>query len=436
MSYFSEETRFFGHQRPNELVARFGSPLYVYNEEILRKCCREIADLMTGVAFVGDYSMKANSNLALLKIVHEEGLYADAMSPGEIFLLLKAGFKPKEIFYVGNNVSEEEMKFAIDRGITVSADSLSQLAMIGRIAPGTKVAVRFNPGMGTGHHDKVVTAGKQTKFGVAPYAVDEVKRIAGEYQLKIIGVNQHIGSLFLEGTTYLQAARALLDIANNFTGLEFVDFGGGFGVPYRKQEAERRLDLRKLGEDLARMARIWQEQYGRKVTFKVEPGRYIPAECGILLGTVHTLKENYEKRYVGTDLGFNVLMRPVLYNAYHEIEVYHGGQVVKGGERQIVNVVGNICETGDVMADGRPLPPIAEGDILGVMDAGAYGYSMSTNYNCRLRPAEVLIRNNGEAELIRRRESFDDLLKGFVLPEEEDSADNPCFSQESVACKG
>jgi diaminopimelate decarboxylase len=183
------------------------------------------------------------------------------------------------------------------------------------------------------------------------------------------------------------------------------------------------------------MARIWQEQYGREVTFKVEPGRYIPAECGILLGTVHTLKESYEKIYVGTDLGFNVLMRPVLYNAYHEIEVYRDGEVVKSGERQTVNVVGNICETGDVMADGRPLPPIEEGDLLGVMDAGAYGYSMSTNYNCRLRPAEVLIRQDGEAELIRRRESFDDLLKGCVLPEESVS-DDSSFRQESVVCKG
>lgn len=418
MKYFSEENQFFGKQRPSELVAEFGSPLYVYNEKVLRERCREIAHLMEGVRFVGDYSIKANTNLTLLKIVHEEGLHADAMSPGEIFLLLKAGFKPDEIFYVGNNVSEEELRFAIDRSITVSADSLSQLKRIGEIAPGAKVSVRFNPGIGAGHHGKVVTGGKNTKFGVAPYAVEEVKAIAEAFALKIIGVNQHIGSCFLEGTSYMQAAEALLAIAQNFLGLEFVDFGGGFGVPYHKQDGESRLDLKSLGKELSRLALEWQTQYGKAVTFRVEPGRYIPAECGILLGTVHALKENYKKVYIGTDLGFNVLMRPVLYNAYHEIEIYRGGQVVECDNRQTVNVVGNICETGDLIAKDRPLPPIQEGDILGVMDSGAYGYSMTSNYNCRLRPAEVLIRENGVAELIRRRESFDDLLTGFVFPKE------------------
>jgi diaminopimelate decarboxylase len=414
MRYFTEENHFFGKQRPDELITRFGSPLYVYNERILRERCREIRHLMDGVAFVGDYSIKANANLTLLRIVHEEGLHADAMSPGEIHLLLEAGFKPEEIFNVGNNVSAEEMRFAIDRGITVSADSLSQLAMIGQIAPEARVFVRFNPGVGAGHHEKVVTAGKNTKFGIGPGDIGEVKRIAEEFRLAIIGVNQHIGSCFLEGKMYLEAAKALLGIAREFPGLQFVDFGGGFGIPYHKQEGEGRLDLRSLGQALSRLAKDWQADYGQEVTFRVEPGRYIAAECGILLGSVHAVKQNDDQTYIGTDLGFNVLMRPVLYDAYHDLEVYRNGQVVKTDERLPVHVVGNICETGDIIAKGRLLPQVREGDLMGVMDAGAYGYSMSTNYNCRLRPAEVLIREDGEAELIRRRETFADLLQSFV----------------------
>lgn len=414
MEYFTERTSFYGNQTPKELVERFESPLYVYNEGILRERCREMARLIDLANFKADYSIKANSNLALLKIVHEEGLHADAMSPGEIHLLEAAGFLSHEIFYVGNNVSDDEMRFAIERGIAVSVDSLAQLERFGVINPGGEVAVRFNPGIGAGHHAKVMTAGKKTKFGVAPYDLDEVQRITRRYDLKIIGINQHIGSLFLEGDVYLQATQALLAIAENFDGLEFVDLGGGFGVPYRKQEGQARLDLVKLGKELTELLTGWTNKYGREIRFKIEPGRYLSAECGVLLGTVHAIKQLYDHTYIGTDLGFNALMRPVLYNAYHEIEAYRDGKLIGTGERKTVQVVGNICETGDIMASDRSLPYLMEGDLLGVMDAGAYGYAMSSNYNCRLRPAEVLVRMNGEAELIRRRDTFEDLMRNFI----------------------
>ena len=249
-------------------------------------------------------------------------------------------------------------------------------------------------------------------FGVQSKFIDQVKEIADEYNLTVIGLNKHIGSLFMEEEAYLKGAKSLLSIAENFSNLEFIDLGGGFGVPYRKQAGESRLDLDKLGKKLDQLIKEWVADYGREVTFKVEPGRYIAAECGVLLGTVHATKENYDNKYVGTDLGFNVLIRPVLYDSHHDIEIYRPTDK-QSPKEEAVKIVGNLCETGDIIADNRVLPEIFEGDILGVLNAGAYGYVMSSNYNNRLRPAEVLINEKGEDVLIRRREELADLLAGY-----------------------
>jgi len=413
MAYSLEETRFFGNTDPSQLLETYGSPLYVYNEQILRDRCREMVSLVGRPNFRVNYSTKANANLELLKIVHSEGLCADAMSPGEIHVLLAAGFAPEEIFYIGNNVSAEEMAFAIERGITVSADSLSQLEMLGKNHPGAKVAVRLNPGIGAGHHEKVITAGKKTKFGINLDRVDEILSIAIRYGLTIVGVNQHIGSLFMTGEAYAEAVSAVLDAARRFPDLQFVDLGGGFGIPYHKQDGEERLDLRDLGRHIRRLITKWDDTYGREITFVIEPGRYIAAECGVLLGTVHSMKDNHGSRYAGTDIGFNVLIRPEFYGSHHDIEVYRDGKQVTNGPTEVVNVVGNICESGDYIARKRLLPAMREGDIVAVLDAGAYGYSMASNYNNRLRPAEVLIDTEGSHRLIRRRETLDDLLQGF-----------------------
>jgi diaminopimelate decarboxylase len=404
--------RFFGSSNPAALMARFGSPLYVYNEQVLRACCRDVTQIIDHPNYVANYSVKANSNLSLLRIVREEGLYADAMSPGEILLLEKAGFTADQIFFVPNNVSAGELRFAFDRQILTSLDSLSQLDLAGRVAPGSRVAIRINPGVGAGHHEKVVTGGKKTKFGISADQLAEARRIADSYQLKIVGINQHIGSLFMEPTPYLIAAEHFLQFASQFPDLELIDFGGGFGIPYHKLSGESRLDLQLLKQGLTRLVLAFNAEYGRKVLFKSEPGRYIVAECGVLLGTVHALKQNDQAFFAGTDIGFNVLARPVMYDSWHDILAFREGHAI-GGDKEPVTVVGNICESGDIIAKDRPLPPLQVGDILAVLDAGAYGYAMSSNYNNRLRPAEVLIRQNGEAELIRRRDTYEDLFRGF-----------------------
>lgn len=392
------------------LLKRYGSPLYVYSESILRQRCRDLLDGFHG-RIKPSFSAKANTNLSLLKIIHEEGLGADAMSPGEIFVLQNAGFAPEEIFYIGNNVSCEEMSYCIERGILVSVDSLSQLDQFGQIDPGGKVAVRFNPGMGAGHCEKVITAGHKTKFGIQSEFYPEVKKIIEKYDLKLVGINQHIGSLFLDAEPYVNAANSLLClISENFPGLEFIDFGGGFGVPYKP--GEKRLDLNELSERLFETIDLFLEKYDNKdVHFKCEPGRYISAECGLLLGTVHAVKKNYAKYYVGTDIGFNVMMRHVLYDSYHEIEVLSDKKAVN--DINNATIVGNICESGDILAMDRNIGPVSEGDIIAVKNAGAYGYSMASNYNCRLRPAEVLMAEDGSVRLIRKADTIESLMNNF-----------------------
>ena len=401
---------FVKYDAAEELLKKYGSPLYVYSESILRQRCRDLLEAFRG-RIKPSFSAKANTNLSLLKIIREEGLGADAMSPGEIFVLQNAGFAPEDIFYIGNNVSCEEMSYCIERSILVSVDSLSQLEQFGQINPGGKVAVRFNPGMGAGHCEKVITAGHKTKFGVQSEFYPEAKELIEKYGLELVGINQHIGSLFLEAEPYVNAANSLLCmIAENFPGLEFIDFGGGFGVPYKP--GEKRLDLSELSEKLFETIDLFLDSYDNKnVHFKCEPGRYISAECGLLLGMVHSVKKNYGKYYVGTDIGFNVMMRHVLYDSYHEIEVLSDKKTVSGINE--ATIVGNICESGDMLASDRNIGPVSEGDIIAVKNAGAYGYSMASNYNCRLRPAEVIIAEDGSVRLIRKADTMESLMNNF-----------------------
>jgi diaminopimelate decarboxylase len=413
-SKVSNKDKFFGNTDPVQLADNYGTPLYVYNENILRQRCRDMKGLISYKNFKVNYSPKANGNLELIRIIRSEGLRVDAMSPGEIYVNILAGYKPEEILYISNNVSEDEFRYAIDAGVKISVDSVSQLELFGRINPGGKVAFRLNPGVGAGHHEKVVTGGQKTKFGIELSSIPEVIRISREYKLKIIGINQHIGSLFMDGEVYLQGAGSILSIARQFDDLEFIDLGGGFGIPYMKQASQPRLDLIELGDKLSAAIHSFVKEYGKEIEFKIEPGRYIVAESSILLGMVNAVKKNYKTKYIGTDLGFNVLIRPAMYDSHHDIEIYR-----KNGRPSLieekVSIVGNICETGDIIAKERILPEIFENDILGVLDSGAYGYSMSSTYNNRLRPAEVLIGENGDHRIIRKRDTFEDLVRNFIL---------------------
>ncbi len=406
------DNMFLTKEKAFELIEKYGSPLYVYDEKTLRLRCKEMRNILPNKNMRVNFSAKANGNLEILRTVKSEDIDVDAMSPGEIFVQQKAGFEKERIFYIGNNVSADEMKYAIDAGVLVSVDSISQLRLFGEINRGGEVAVRFNPGVGAGHHEKVVTAGKKTKFGVQKDFICEVKRLLEEYDLKLVGINQHIGSLFLDENQYIDGVKNLLEIGKEFSGLKFIDMGGGFGIPYRPNE--NRLDLAKLSEKLNYVLDEFLRNYDNKdLLFKVEPGRYIVAESSMLLGVVYSVKENYGVKYVGTDLGFNVLVRPVMYDSYHEVVVFNKNQQSEI-QKEEVTIVGNICESGDIIAKDRLLPKVIEGDIIAVMDAGAYGFAMSSNYNCRLRPAEVLLDIDGKDTLVRKRDTFEDLIRNFV----------------------
>lgn len=405
---------FFKGHSPYDLIEKYGSPLYVYNESIIRKRIKELKNMMSYKNVEIHYSAKANSNISILQIVKEEGIFVDAMSPGELYAESLAGFSNDKIFFVSNNMSREEMQYVIDRNILMCVDSICQLELYGQLNPNSSISVRFNAAVGAGHHEKVVTAGKNTKFGIPPTEIDQIKNILAKYNLKLVGIMQHIGSLFMDGTPYSNSCRDLLEVAKHFEDLDFIDIGGGLGIPYRKQDGELPLDLNLLGDKLDTLMFDFSKSYGKEIALKIEPGRYIVAESGVLLGTVHAAKESYGTKYIGTDLGFNVLARPVMYDSHHDVEIYRNSGK-QSTLSQTVSIVGNICESGDVISKNVTLPEIFRDDILGILDAGAYGYVMSSNYNYRMRPAEILIRENSDVALIRKRDTIEEVVKNQIL---------------------
>jgi diaminopimelate decarboxylase len=247
-----------------------------------------------------------------------------------------------------------------------------------------------------------------------PEYIPEVKNILKKHDLKLIGINHHIGSQNW-GDLYLEGVDALLKLANEFEDLEFIDLGGGFAVNYHKQDGEKPLDLRAIGNSLVTKFFDFNKNYAKDISFIIEPGRYLVAECGVLLGTVHSTKTNGAKRFTGTDLGFSVFKRPTIYGAHHDIEVYRDETNKNTSFKlQKTNIVGNQCESGDYIAEERELPELFEGDIIGVLDAGAYGYSMSCQYNQRARPAEVLIQLDKGVKLIRKRDNYSEMLSNMM----------------------
>ena len=416
MNSYINSTDFFKGNNPEAIASEYGTPVYVYNEEIIRKSMETVEGVITKYPYTANYSVKANTNIEILKLALEEGLNCDAMSPGEITLLLKAGFPPEKIFFVSNNVAAEEMQFAIDKGVIVSLDSLDQLDRFGQINPGGRCAVRINPGVGAGHSEKVITAGKKTKFAIAEEDIDKIFEIVDKYDLKIVGINQHIGSGFLDPKPYIDAVTNLLRIADRFDNLEFIDFGGGYGIPYHKLDDEKPFPMEDFKVKLEPVLDEFVQRYGKTPLFKSEPGRYCVAEGSVILSRVQAIKVNAGIKYVGCDTGMNTLIRPAMYDSYHDIEVIRDGKVVDrdgNNDMETVNVSGPICETGDLIANGRLLPKAQTGDLLAILDTGAYGYSMASSYNSRPRPAEVMITREGKVVQIRRRETIEDLFRLF-----------------------
>ncbi len=405
-----DNTLVLGGVEVGRLVETFQSPLYVYEEDILRMRARELLSAIPYPDREVKYACKANTNIEIMKILRAEGLGIDAVSPGEIHAALAAGFDPGDILFTVSNATAQDMEFARSRGVLVNIDSLAQLRLMGEKYPGSEVCVRINPNVGAGHHNHVITGGPESKFGIHHARVDEIKQTAEKYGLKITGIHQHIGSGILQPDKFIEAMDVLLETAGEFDDLSFIDFGGGIGVSYR--EDERRIDIGVLGQKISDEFEKFCDLYGRRLKLVIEPGRYIVAECGYLLATVTAVKQGEKHRFVGVDTGFNHLVRPAMYGSYHKI--INGTHVA--GDAVGQTIAGNICESGDTFtrnANGivdRELPAFSEGDIVCICTAGAYGFSMSSNYISRPRPAEVLVRD-GNARLIRRRETIEDIFQ-------------------------
>ena len=387
------------------LVAEFGSPLYVYDAECIRQRFHQFHSAFPYLNLDVHYACKANSNLAILRLLREEGACIDAVSTGEVFMALEAGYPAHAILFTGNNVTDEEMHFLLEHRILINIDSVSQLKRYGQMAPDTDMGLRINPNVGSGHHDYCITGGPDSKFGISHESLDEVRNILTQYQLRVTGVHAHVGSGFLDVAPFLEATETLLTVAGHFKALQFVDFGGGFGIPYAPAEVP--LDINTLGQRLTDRFTEFCNEYGKGLRLKLEPGRYIVGESGVLLMRCNAVKSNGDRTFVGTDSGFHHLIRYPLYNAHHEIVNADNIQ----DQVFVYDVCGNICESTDFFARNRSISYIREGDILAVKDVGAYGFCMSSNYNTRPRPAEVLV-DYGRARLIRVRETMEDLLRG------------------------
>ncbi len=392
-----------------KLVEEYQSPLYVYEEDVIRQ---RYTELQSAIAYPNTrihYAVKANNNPAVLRLLRELGSGIDATSPGEIYLSLKAGFAPEDILYTGVNSSSSDLEYCHSQGVQVNIGSLALLEIWGERYPGTKVSVRVNPDVGAGHHDHTITGGPASKFGIYHSKVHEVQDIADRYDLDIVGVHSHIGSGILETESFLTAMGIILDTAQHIEGLEFVDIGGGIGIPYHPDDSP--VPLAELGAAISDSFSQFCSSYGADLALKLEPGRFLVAEAGTLLTEVTNLKKTNRYRFVGVDTGFNHLARPVMYGSYHHIENATNPGAIEG----LYLVGGNLCESGDIFTrdeqglSERRIPSPSIGDILAIRDVGAYGYSMASTYNSRLLPAEVMVRD-GVSRLTRRRQELRDLV--------------------------
>ena len=407
----SEGLLYLGGISAESLLERFGSPLYVYEEDVLISRFRKMRNCFPPDEVDIHYAMKANYNPSLLSLLCREGACIDAVSSGDVRMALEVGFDPQRILFTGNNSRMAEIEFSMSKKVPVNLGSLELLQLYGNRFPGTSVSIRVNPGMGAGHHSHCITGGPDSKFGIYRDRLDDALKISEKHGLKLSGIHSHIGTGIRKTEAMIEAMDLILDSAKHFPDLEFVDFGGGFDIPYRESDEE--LDLEELGQRMRQRFGEFCKNYGRDLKMKIEPGRYIIGPAGTLLATVTNITETPSKKFVGIDTGFNHLIRPMMYGSYHRIV----NASKMDAPKESVAVAGNICESGDVFTGNGPdatrmvgKPEL--GDSVAIMDAGAYGLSMASQYNLRELPAEILVKNKN-VEMIRKRQEFKDLVSNF-----------------------
>ena len=393
----------------NELLAiaqEFGTPLYVYNAEKIKQQYQKLSkafDKQTRFF----YACKALSNINILKVVEQQGAGLDCVSINEVQLGLRAGFTPERILFTPNCVDLAEIEAAMQLGVHINIDNISILEQFGNKYAGSyPIFIRINPHIFAGGNYKISTGHIDSKFGISIHQLRHIERIMKSTGLNIEGLHMHTGSEIKDADVFVQGLEIMFEVAEHFPNLKYIDMGSGFKVPYAKDELET--DVQTLGKKVLKAFDKFQKASNKELSLWFEPGKYIVSESGSFLVKTNVIKQTTATVFVGVNSGFNHLIRPMFYDAYHNIENISNP---KGPER-IYTVVGNICET-DTFAWDRKINEVKEGDVLVFHNAGAYGFEMSSNFNSRLKPAEVLVID-GKPHLIRRREVFEDLLKNQI----------------------
>ncbi len=393
-----------------ELCKKYDTPLYVYDTAVMKSQYEKLTVAFGETKVKIKYACKALNNINVLRYIHSLGAGLDAVSIQEVWLGLKAGFAPSQIMYTPNCVSLEEIIMAVNAGVQINIDNISILEQFGeKYGRSVPICIRVNPHVMGGGNLNISTGHSDSKFGISVYQMRHVERIINHYNLHVIGLHMHTGSDILDVDVFLRAADILFEYAEPFKELEFLDFGSGFKVAYKPDDYET--DLEELGEKLNARFNAFCTAFGKKLDLWFEPGKFLVSQAGSFLVKVNVLKQTTSAMFVGVDAGFNHLIRPMMYNAYHHITNISNPE----GRQRIYTVVGYICET-DTFGWDRKLSEVHEGDILAFSNAGAYGYTMASNYNSRFKPAEVLV-HEGKDYLITRRETIEDVMRNQVVVE-------------------
>lgn len=391
-------------QQLKDIAKEFGTPVYIYHAETIARQYDKLKDAFKGHPTKFFYACKALTNINVLKYLKSLGASIDCVSINEVKLALKAGFDTKEILFTPNCVDFDEIVAAVDMGVNINIDNIGMLERFGnKYGNSYPVCIRINPHIEAGGNYKISTGHIDSKFGISIHQMRHIERIVAKTKLHVQGLHMHTGSEIKDIDVFLRGLEVLFDVATHFKELDFIDLGSGFKVPYKDGDTET--DVETLGEKLTTAVREFEAEYNRPLVVWFEPGKYLVSEAGSFVVKANVIKQTTATVFVGVNSGFNHLIRPMFYEAYHRISNISNPQ----GAERIYTVVGNICET-DTFAWDRVLNEVREGDLLVFHNAGAYGFEMSSNFNSRLKPAEVLLVD-GKAHLIRRRDEFEDLLK-------------------------
>jgi len=391
-----------------EIANEFGTPVYVYHAEKIAEQYNKLLQAFNSFDSKIFYACKSLSNINILKYICSLGASLDCVSINEVKLGLLAGFSKENILYTPNCVDFNEILEAKELGVNINIDNISILEQFGNKFGNTyPVCIRLNPHIMAGGNFKISTGHVDSKFGISIHQLRHIERIVKTTNLHVAGIHMHTGSEIKDINVFLMGLEVMFSMAEHFPNLKYIDLGSGFKVPYQPGETET--DVNLLGQKVAEAFSKFEAETGKKIQVWFEPGKYLVSQCGFLVVKANVIKQTPATVFVGVNSGFNHLIRPMMYEAYHHIENISN----QHGTARIYTVVGNICET-DTFAWDRTLPEVREGDYLVFYNAGAYGFEMSSNFNSRLKPAEVLVQN-GKPILIRKADVFDDLLRNQVM---------------------